>query len=326
MVKSFDRIAFHPFRGTIDPTGTMVLTWVDAHIEFRSLPTGELVRSVALADWSGWRCACSCEGKRLASWSETNVVHVWDGISGSWIRTIDVQAQVDRVELSDDGEKVYTFSRDGIVRVWSVQTGREVMSLPFGDWNHNSICALAVSSISNVIAASSGSYINLWHEPTGRRIDLEGSKDGKAIYGEWPHLFRGHNMIALALSPNGQVLASGGYDDRAFLWDTNSGRRIRPLSAVQVAGCSPYMPPFFTIAFSRDGTRVAGGGTVLGLGQCHGALCVWDTATGEAVNRQRFVLDEIDHVSSCHDGTWVLNCYEGGERGTAIYAPSQTHT
>src|SRR5262249_51458539 len=76
--------------------------------------------------------------------------------------------------------------------------------------------------------------------------------------------------VSVAFSPDGKVLASGGYDNRIRLWDQNTGKEVRNLE-----GHKSYVN---SIAFSGDGKWLASGGQ-------DNELILWEVATGKARHR-----------------------------------------
>ena len=70
-------------------------------------------------------------------------------------------------------------------------------------------------------------------------------------------------------SPDGKLLASGGWDAVVWLWDTHSGKPIRPLRGHQEA--------IRTVVFSPEGTTLLSGGD-------DDTLRLWDVATGKLLH------------------------------------------
>jgi WD40 repeat protein len=78
--------------------------------------------------------------------------------------------------------------------------------------------------------------------------------------------------LCLAFSPDGKVLASGGYDNRVRLWDPDTGKEVRTLE-----GHKSYVNG---IAFSADGKWLASGSQ-------DNDLRLWEVDTGK--ERRRFL-------------------------------------
>ena len=79
-------------------------------------------------------------------------------------------------------------------------------------------------------------------------------------------------ITALAASPDGRVVASGGRDGRVRLWEARAGAPIRTLRG--------HEGQIEAIAFAPDGKTLASGST-------DQVVCLWDAATGERLRTMK---------------------------------------
>jgi WD40 repeat protein len=101
----------------------------------------------------------------------------------------------------------------------------------------------------------------------------------------------------LAFSPDGKILASGGYDNRVRLWDPETGKEVRTLE-----GHKGYVN---SIAFSADGKWLASGS------QDHD-LRLWDVTTGKERRRFQGHTAPVERVALSPDGKVLASCCQGG--------------
>lgn len=110
--------------------------------------------------------------------------------------------EVTSVAFSPDGHQLASASRDKTVKLWEVETGREVRSLA----GHGEVVLCVAFSPDQRHLASGGDdmTVKLWEVSTGREIQT----------------LAGHNdsVLSVAFSPDGRYLASGSRDKTVKLW------------------------------------------------------------------------------------------------------------
>src|SRR5204863_124610 len=104
---------------------------------------------------------------------------------------------------------------------------------------------------------------------------------------------------ALAFSPDGKRLASGGQDGMVMLWDVASGKELHV--------CRGHRFPVRDLAFSPDGRTLASGeaGDTRDNGgdREEGEVRLWDAATGQERGRLRTEQTGVRGVAFSPDGT-----------------------
>lgn len=118
-----------------------------------------------------------------------------------------------------------------------------------------------------------------------------------------PTVNTGGDVNAIAFSPDGRQLVSGGQARNLILWDVSSGREIRRYSG--------HPAPIEGIAFSPDGLRIISGDE-------RGGIRLWDVADGTATvfpqaerrstDGEVFVLQTASAFDFSADGKHVLAC------------------
>jgi len=197
-------------------------------------------------------------------------------------------------------------------------TPKVPLSAPLRD----SIHAVAVSPLGNVVALARHGNVDLVSWPAQKLVRrLEGhsgsvnalafSEDGShlaaaagepSLFGEvrlWKladfslaKTFRGHrdSLQAVRLSPDGKILATGGYDQKIKLWDVASGAELRTLDG--------HNGPVFDLAFRPDQK-------ILASASGDRTIKLWDVATGARLDTLNQPLQEQYAVAFSPDGRRV---------------------
>ena len=230
--------------------GTRVISgsW-DKTVRVWSVHTGKATQT--LTDHEDWvfDVALGADGA-LVSATQGAVRHwpppfekadAYEGLGGSVINA---------VKISSDGKLLATGGRNGKVNVWRVGASEPHVVLGgFESW----VSCLAFSKDRNTLATGTR---------TGqiKLLSLANDRASVELAGQ-----SGKQVLALAINPAGDVLASGGIDPTVRLWDLSSGKEIAQLSG--------HKGVVTALAWSADGKKIASG-------ERHGTVRVWDYAAG----------------------------------------------
>ncbi len=152
---------------------------------------------------------------------------------------------VQGVAFSPDSTRLATAGKDGVVFVWEVATGRQlVLYAADGD----DIACVAFSPDGKWIASGgTDKKLRVWESDTGKEIkSYEYSKEIKVESGKPPHSLR-----CLAFSPDGKLLACGATDNHVRVFDVVKDKLQYDLPNATA--------PVTSLSFSNDGKWLAAG-------------------------------------------------------------------
>jgi len=134
--------------------------------------------------------------------------------------------------FNGNGKVLASAGSDATVRLWEVATGKQKFS-----WNATDDAAVAVafSPDDKTVAAGCGKAVLLWNTTTGR------------ICATLPG--HGGRCDGVAFSPNGTMLATGGFNYTIKIWELSS--RQERLTYEEHTGL------VMALAFSKDSMRLA---------------------------------------------------------------------
>jgi WD40 repeat protein/serine/threonine protein kinase len=278
------------FAGLLPDSRTVVSASRDRIVRFWDLKTRQLLESVRTPD-EPWCGALSSDGRWLVVGGEHGCWSLWDPTSRELRFARTNSSAVKGVAFSSDSAHVAVGSADA-VEVWNVQGFRLIAKL--ARENHDFRIGLAFSPDGKTLAYSQGHQIRaantlmLWNLETGLRtflgtlqvggaLGLAFNADGRAlICGERSGISlwdtstcrlrkrltnHAEQVISVALSPNGKLMASTGGDQTVTIWDTQSWEETRVLRGHELE--------VHSVTFSSDGKKLLSAGK-------DAAVRVWD--------------------------------------------------
>lgn len=199
------------------------------------LPAGDSQHELLLTDAGGASRTVPIEVTHYPGWEMRRISKVASEAYG--------------VDVSPDGLRGVSGSRDNLVKLWDLQTGELLRTFSgHKDWVNDVAFALGGSA---VLSGSKDRTLKLWNVETGELLKtLEGHKG-------W--------VNSVAVSPDGKRAASVSDDRTVRVWDLEAGTELRTLT-----GHSDWT---FAVGFSPDGSKVVSSGK-------DNTVRVWDVETG----------------------------------------------
>jgi RNA polymerase sigma factor (sigma-70 family) len=210
--------------------------------------TAKSERDLEPGDGKATALLFSLDGKTLVAGRSDGQIKIWALEAQQAKLTLSLAGHVGAVEsmaLSRDGATLATTSGQD-VGLWPVRGGKDASTIRFDGAVVGSPHPIAVSPDGKWLAVSS------YREQDGAFVDGAVLLVDIAAGGQG-HTLKGHTkaIIALAFSPDGDTLASGGRDKTVKLWNTETGKLLEVLTCPEEV---------WAVTFSPDGKTLAVGG------------------------------------------------------------------
>jgi WD40 repeat protein/serine/threonine protein kinase len=203
---------------------------------------------------------------------------------------------INEAVLSPDGKIIALASSLGVYLL-NGQTLEEIKWIK----TDYQVTTLVISPDGKLLAGSVGNHIYIWNLPEGNQVFSMTDETSDGRYGG--------DVMSLAFSPDGKLIASGGYTRAIKLWRAAGGVLERTLSG--------YGDAILGLNFSADGKMIAGSG-----GNNDKTVRVWNVGDGSKITTLSDFKGAINCVAFSPDSQYLLTGTDSQEMTINIYRVS----
>ena len=272
------RVNYLVYAITFSNDGKQVVVGMDTAAVVLDATTGRQQRLLSEAKGC-YLVKFSWDGTRLVTVS-AGMLDIWDTSNFQLLKKSDV----DYATISIEGTQILTVSSrdaDGHyhLEVLDISKGTLLRILKMISTEDYSFYKMAFSSVAKRFLVLSNESVGIWDIPEMDSVLKE------------PIMLDGHTSFinGIALSPNGEQVATGSSDTSLRVWDASTGN---------VSMVLPHKNKVLELDFSSDGTRIVSA-------TMDGTLHVWDAVTGVQLRVLDTDADLITSVAFSRDGSRI---------------------
>ena len=236
-------------------------------VQLRDVTTGEKKTTLRLQTQNPAFIVYSSDGNTIATArNQDNTVYLWDAATGESKGTLERagRGSIKSFVYSPDGNTIATAGgwEDNVVQLWDAETGVHKTTLTGHTKQVNSV---AYSPDGNtIVSGGMDGTVRLWNVTTGKQKATLKHITGIAALLPWFYV----PVNAVAYSPDGNTIATVGWDRKLQLWDTQTTKLKTTLIG--------HTGPIDAVVYSPDGKMIATAG-----GWNDNTVRLWDAVTGE---------------------------------------------
>jgi len=302
--------------GRVDPDGKSVaIGTLKGSVLFVDVRTGKVTVGAAGHQGDVQSVAMSPDGRLFVSVGDDAKAIVWDARTFAPVETLTGHGgRITGAVFSADSRTLFTSSLDGTVLEWDVGNTRR-FGRPFS-YHPGPLAYDPAAPSAPALAVA----------PDGKRFAVDGPKwqvEVLRLSDQRPVLRFGSHVTAVAWSPDGRLIATGGDDGRVELWSARTGTLVRALTGFHRSGAKQSAEAVQAIVFDRTGASIGAvdGTYFAGPSQPFGDVAVWATATGRPVFAPRRFAAPPESIAFSPDGTRLVTGLSNG-RADVLGLPS----
>ena len=215
--------------------------------------------------------AITPDGRRVISASGYEI-KVWDLRMMEACTFIAHEGWVLTIAVTSDGRQAVSASWDGTLKVWDMQTGKEVYTLTA---HEGTICTVVFTPNGRQAAVSEflDGMLNVWDLQTGQKVHT---------------ITHWGRVNSFAVTPDGRQVITRSDDGTINVWDLQTGQKVHTLTPANIN----------VVVVTPDGRQAISG-------SLDNMIKVWDLETGEAIATMALG-EDVFSVAVAPDGVTIM--------------------